>query len=83
MQIQQKFPHEVISLIMSFVPNLKKKEKEKEKEKAKVAKTPTNTPKNPFSVSPSMERDLRVINSKLLKGKNEMFLTELEDFILD
>jgi len=75
MDIQQKLPHDVVSLIMSYVPHLAHK-------KSKT-KTPTNTPANPFTVSPSFERDLRLINSKELKGKNAMYLMELDDFVLD
>jgi len=71
MEIQQQLPHELVALIMSYVPHLTKE------------KTPHNTPKNPFTMSPNAERDLRVINSKILKGKLETYLLELDDFVLD
>jgi hypothetical protein len=35
------------------------------------------------SVSPNMERDLRIIQSNTLKGKSSMFMRDLEDFILE
>ncbi len=43
-------------------------------------------PKNPKpktpAPSPAMERDLRRIQNTILKGKSEMFLRDLDDFIL-
>jgi hypothetical protein len=38
-------------------------------------------PKTPVA-SPAMDRDLRRIQNTILKGKSEMFLRDLEDFIL-
>ncbi len=38
-------------------------------------------PKTPMP-SPAMDRDLRRIQNTILKGKSEMFLRDLEDFIL-
>jgi hypothetical protein len=38
-------------------------------------------PKTPHP-SPALERDLRRIQNTILKGKSEMFLRDLEDFIL-
>ena len=78
MEIQQQLPHELVALIMSYVPHLTRVEQGLTKER-----TPHNTPKNPFTMSPNAERDLRVINSKILKGKSETFLLDLEDFVLD
>lgn len=76
MDIQEKLPHEVVSLIMSYVPHLTRKE-------VKKHTTPANTPANPFTMSPSLERNLKLINSKELKGINAMYLIELDDFVLD
>jgi hypothetical protein len=39
-------------------------------------------PRTP-SVSPNMERDLRLIQNMQLRGKDNMFLRDLEDFLLD
>jgi hypothetical protein len=33
--------------------------------------------------SPSLERELRRIQSKFMKGKSSMYMNELEDFVLD
>jgi len=33
-------------------------------------------------VSPNMERDLRMIQNKMLRGKDNMFMRDLEIFIL-
>lgn len=33
--------------------------------------------------SPSLDRELRRIQSKMLKGKSAMYLIDLEDFVLD
>jgi hypothetical protein len=38
--------------------------------------------KSPYSISPNMERDLRLIQSRALKGKNQMYLRDLDDFLL-
>jgi len=61
-------PDDIVRHIDSFVPHLPVKKK-----------TP---PRYPCTVSPNMERDLRMIQNKLFKGKNEMYLRELDDFIL-
>ena len=42
--------------------------------KPKKAKSP--------SVSPNMERDLRMIQNRFLKGTNNMYMRDLDDFIL-
>ena len=76
MEIQQRLPHELVFLVMSYVPHLTREEQG-------LGKTPHTTPKNPFTMSPNAERDLRVINSKILKGKLETYLLEMDDFVLD
>ncbi len=65
-EIEALFPDAIVKHIYTFVPHLPK----------------PKSPKLPCTVSPSMERDLRVIQSKALKGKSEMYLKELEDFVL-
>jgi len=62
-EIQCLFPEELVRLIDSFVPHLKK--------------PPTPKP------SPSLEREVRLIQSKYLHGCTGMYLEDLEDFILD
>jgi len=63
MEIQRLLPEEIVRLIDSFVPHLKK------------APTPV--------ASPSMERELRNLQSKHYHGCTGMYLQDLEDFILD
>jgi hypothetical protein len=36
-----------------------------------------------YTLSPNAERDLRLIQASTFKGKCEMYLRELEDFVLD
>lgn len=66
-EIQAIFPREIVMLINSFVPHLK-----------------PAAEKSPYgcTVSPSMERDLRIMQTKHLKGKSEMWLKDLDDFVL-
>ncbi len=65
-EIKAIFPPEIVMLINSFVPHLK----------------PSN--KSPYgcTVSPSMERDLRMLQNRVLKGKSETWLKDLDDFVL-
>ena len=67
-EIEALFPQTVIDQIYKYVPHLKKKER--------------NSPPS-VSMSPQAERDLRLIQRNAFKGKSEMYLRELEDFILD
>jgi hypothetical protein len=60
---------DVLRCIYSFVPHLPKPKK---------TKSPLFC-----SISPNMERDLRLIQCSTLRGKNEMYLRDLEDFMLD
>lgn len=43
----------------------------------KKAKSPPN-----YTLSPQAARDLRLIQSSTLKGRNSMYMRDLEDFIL-
>lgn len=66
-EIESLFPPEVIRLINAFIPHLKPKKD-----------------RSPHSItmSPQAERDLRLIQYSTSKGKCEMYLRDLEDFIL-
>ena len=66
-EIRKLFPVELVTLINSYVPHLPK---------------PKKSPGSICSYSPEMEKDLRRIQCHVLKGKNEMFMKELEDFVL-
>ena len=72
-EIVSIFPAEIVERIYAFVPHLPRK-----------SKTPSP---QICSYSPQMERDLRVLQSKLYspktKGKTGMYLYELETFVLD
>jgi hypothetical protein len=57
---------DVVRMIYSYVPHFRKQRKSK----------------SVCSVSPNMQRDLRRIQSTTLKGKNEMYMRDLEDFVL-
>lgn len=60
-------PDDVLSQINKFVPHLPKPKKEKRKD---------------TSLSPDAERDLRLIQRRTLKGMNNMYLRDLDDFVL-
>jgi hypothetical protein len=66
--IADLFPTSVLAYIYKFVPHLPK---------------PKHSPSLGFSVSPNMERDLRVLQYKSLKGNSEMYMFGLDDFVLD
>ena len=65
-EIVDMLPTEIVHLINTYVPHLPK----------------PKTPPSAFTVSPNMERDLRAIQKKHLRGKNEMYLRELDGFVL-
>ena len=65
-EIKAIFPLEVIAIINSFVPHLKASDK-----------LPSIC-----TVSPNMERDLRLIQNRVLKGKSDTWLKGLDDFVL-
>ncbi len=69
-EIETLFPTMVLHEIYKFVPHLPKPKKSPKLETLDC------------SVSPNMDRDLRLIQHKMLKGKNEMYLKELDDFVL-
>jgi hypothetical protein len=66
LRIEAVLPDDVLRVIYEFVPHLPKPKKVSPK----------------WTVSPTMERDLRRIQSNVLKGKNELYMRDLEDFLL-
>jgi hypothetical protein len=68
-EIEDRLPLDVVKHIYSFVPHNKKPKKDK-------------TPQLGFTVSPYMERDLRLLQSRELRGKNELWMRDLEEFVL-
>jgi hypothetical protein len=62
-QIQLMFPLELVRLIGSYVPHLKKEPSPK--------------------TSPSLQKELTKLQNRHLKGKNAMYMRELDDFVLD
>ena len=64
--IEAVIPDDVLRIIYAFVPHFPKQKKVSPK----------------WSVSPNMERDLRIIQQSTLKGKSDMYLRDLDDFIL-
>jgi hypothetical protein len=60
-------PDDVLNYIQKFVPHLPKEKP------VKVRKQ---------SLSPNAERDLRLIQCKHMRGLNQMYLRDLDDFIL-
>ena len=69
-EIAGLFPVSIVSHIYSFVPHFPNPKSQKD---ATL----------PCTVSPNMDRDLRVLQHSVLRGKNEMWLREFDDFILD
>jgi hypothetical protein len=66
-EIVALLPLEVVKHIYRFVPHLKPKKD----------RSPSS-----LTLSPAAERDLRMIQYSTLKGKNEMYLWDMDDFIL-
>jgi hypothetical protein len=68
-------PDDVLGVINSFVPHLPKPKKHKRK--GSMDSTASSV-----SLSPNAERDLRIIQRRALKGMDQMFMRDLEDFVL-
>lgn len=66
-EIAALFPQAIVEHIYSFVPHLK----------------PPKIASPRITMSPALEKDLRQIQNNFLKGKSEMYLRDLEDFILE
>jgi len=67
-QIEAQLCDDILKIIYSYLPHLPK---------TKVK------PKSICSISPKLERDLRLIQSTILRGKSAMYLQDLDDFVLD
>ncbi len=67
-EITALLPQTIIDKIYKYVPHLKKRD---------LDRSPHS-----LTLSPQAERDLRLIQYSTLRGKNEMYLWDLEDFIL-
>ena len=61
---------DVMRIINAYVPHFPKQRKSQKSSRSVC------------SVSPNMERDLRRIQSSTLKGKSEMYMRDLDDFVL-
>lgn len=70
-EIESLIPNDVLGVIYKFVPHLPKPKK------------PSWGDEHGFTSSPSLARELRSLQSSVLRGKNEMYLRELDDFVLD
>jgi hypothetical protein len=65
-EIAELFPVEIVRIIHQYVPP-----------------SPKQSPKVAGATwSPNMDKDLKRIQHKMLSGKNEMFMRDLDDFIL-
>jgi hypothetical protein len=67
-EIAALFPQSVLDHIYKFVPHLKPR-----KDRSSFG----------FTLSPKAETELRMIQWSTLKGKSEMYLKGLDDFVLD
>ena len=67
-EIEDKLPMNVLASIYKFVPHIQ------------YAKKKTSYG---FTPSPRMETDLKLLQSSTIRGKNDMWLRDLEDFMLD
>lgn len=74
-EIVSLFPTEIVNYIYEFVPHFPNPRKSKQ------------SPVFPCTYSPLMERELRIVQSKMYspktKGKSGMYLYDLEEFVLD
>ena len=66
-EIQSLLPQAIIYKINSYVPHLPK----------------PKPPSMVCSYSPELAKNLQRIQQNALKGKNNMYLRELDDFVLD
>ncbi len=66
-EIAALFPQNVVDYIYRFIPHLK----------------PRKSPALGFTMSPKAETELRMIQWAGMKGKSEMYLRGLGDFVLD
>jgi hypothetical protein len=71
-ELEAALPRAVVDLIYSFVPHTKKSPKE----------SPLVHLGLRMTSSPRLEKDLRAMQNIVIKGKSEMWLRDLEDFLL-
>jgi hypothetical protein len=71
-------PDDVLGVINSFVPHLPKPKKNKRKGSMDSVDSTVSS----VSRSPDVQRDLRLIQRRALKGTDGMFMRDLEDFVL-
>jgi len=71
-------PDDVLGVINSFVPHLPKPKKNKRKESIDSVDSAVSS----VSRSPDVQRDLRLIQRRAMKGMDGMFMRDLEDFVL-
>jgi len=71
-------PDDVLGVINSFVPHLPKPKKNKRKDSLDSVDSAVSS----VSRSPDVQRDLRLIQRRALKGMDGMFMRDLDDFVL-
>ena len=71
-------PDDVLGVINSFVPHLPKPKKNKRKGSIDSVDSAVSS----VSRSPDVQRDLRLIQRRALKGMDGMFMRDLDDFVL-
>jgi hypothetical protein len=71
-------PDDVLGVINAFVPHLPKPKKNKRKGSIDSVDSAISS----VSRSPDVQRDLRLIQRRALKGMDGMFMRDLDDFVL-
>jgi len=71
-------PDDVLGVINSFVPHLPKPKKARRKDSLDSVDSAVSS----VSRSPDVQRDLRLIQRRNMKGMDGMFMRDLEDFVL-
>lgn len=74
-------PDDVLGVINSFVPHLPKPKKNKRKTSMDSVDS-VDSAVSSVSRSPDVQRDLRLIQRRALKGMDGMFMRDLDDFVL-
>jgi len=74
-------PDDVLGVINSFVPHLPKPKKNKRKTSMDSTDS-VDSAVSSVSRSPDVQRDLRLIQRRALKGMDGMFMRDLDDFVL-
>ena len=71
-------PDDVLGVINAFVPHLPKPKKNKRKDSVDSVDSVVSS----VSRSPDVQRDLRLIQRRAMKGMDGMFMRDLDDFVL-